>query len=74
MVKVQVELNVEFVNMLKKLARQESWYDLMGTDPGLTTYDFAGSNIDDAMYGGYAAGEIHMARETLNEVGIPWED
>ena len=64
-----MELSQERIESLKKLAKKTAWDD----DEDFCAFDFAGGNFDDAFAGGAKAGEIWLARDILNELGIQYK-
>lgn len=59
---------------LIEVARKTTWYDNLEEGEYLVIDDYAGGNVDDAFYGGERAGEIQLARDTLAQLGIEWEE
>lgn len=51
---------------IEEIANKECWHDeLFKADSDNVVYDYSGSNVDDAYYGGMDSGEILFARELL---------
>jgi hypothetical protein len=65
-------MNEIFIARLKDLARAECYYD--DEDEDKIIDDYAGGNVDDAFYVGERAGEVVMAREVLDAMGIDWRE
>ncbi len=66
-------MDEEFIERLKKLARQGCWQDRFDDDANDScVYDWCGGNVDDAYQGGFDAGEICMARDVLSALKIDW--
>lgn len=65
-------MNEQFIERLKALAKRKCWADKLDGDSCLID-DFAGGNVDDAYYGGRESGEIIMARDVLNAMGIEYK-
>ncbi len=57
------------IESLKKLAKKTAW----GDNEDFCAYDYAGGNFDDAYTGGMDTGEIWLAREILDELGIAYK-
>lgn len=64
-------LSDQMIERLKKLARKNAWFDV---DGDLLVDDYAGGNVEDAYLGGERDGEIQLARDILNSMGISWRD
>jgi len=58
------QLNVKF---LKDLAAKQCYYD---SDPNDCVEDWVGGNVDDAFTLGERAGEVMLARQLLEVLGI----
>ena len=65
-------MNKQMIEKLKKLARAECYYD--DEDDDVTVDDYAGGNIDDAFAVGEKAGEVILARDVLDSLGIKWSE
>ena len=59
---------------LIEIARKDSIYDGVEDGEYLMIDEYAGGNIDDAFSMGERAGEIQLARDTLAQLGIEWND
>lgn len=59
---------------LIEIANRKCWYDNLEDGEYLEIDAYAGGNIDDAFYGGENAGAIQLARDTLSQLGIEWND
>lgn len=58
----------EFVNMLILTAKRK----IAADDEDFCAYDYSGGNSDDAYYLGYEDGQIAMARDILDSMGIEY--
>lgn len=60
---------------LKELAKRKCWADELNPcdDGSIVVDDFAGGNVDDAYSGGYESGEILLARDVLDDLGISYK-
>jgi hypothetical protein len=65
-------MNEMFIARLKDLARGECYYD--DPDEDKIVDDYAGGNIDDAFDVGERAGEVVLARDVLDAMGIDWRE
>lgn len=67
------ELTDNLLNRLKSLAADECWGDeLFADDTDTYVDDYAGGNVDDAFSGGERTGEVMLARDILDELGIEY--
>lgn len=62
-------MSPELVLKLQETASKTAWCD----DDEFMPDDYAGGNIDDAYYGGVSDGEILLAREILDALGIAYQ-
>ena len=65
-------MNEAMIEELKRIARQECFYD--DEDEDVIVDDYAGGNIDDAFSVGETAGETMLARRLLEDLGIEWAE
>ena len=65
-------MNEAMIEELKRIARQECFYD--DEDEDVIVDDYAGGNIDDAFSVGETAGETMLARSLLEDLGIEWAE
>ena len=63
-------MNEQMIERLKKLAQSECYHDDESEDKIID--DYAGGNVDDAFYAGEHAGEVVLARQVLQSMGIVW--
>lgn len=59
----------ELIERLKKLAEKGCWSD----NEDFAIDDYAGGNVDDAFYGGERSGEITLARDILDFLGVEFK-
>lgn len=65
-------MNKIMIDRLKKLAHSKCFYD--DADADVTVDDYAAGNIDDAFAVGETVGEVMLARDVLESLGIDWGD
>jgi hypothetical protein len=65
-------MNEILIEKLKKLAQSKAWEDELRGGRDVVVDDFAGGNVDDAYDGGFRSGEILLARDILNDMGIEY--
>jgi hypothetical protein len=58
--------NDELIVKLKEWASKKAWFD----DDDFNPHDYSGGNFDDAYYGGTHDGQILLARDILEMMGI----
>ena len=61
-------MNAEMIEKLKKLAAKQVWVDSEDFDAA----ESSGYDYDEAYYAGYQSGEVVLAREILNTLGVEW--
>ena len=68
-------MNEKLIERLKELAKKRCWADeLSACDAGgCIVDDFAGGNVDDAYQGGCDSGEVLLARDVLDSLGIQYK-
>lgn len=62
-------LTPELMAKLKKLAEAGCWTD----NEDFAIEDYACGNVDDAFYGGEHTGEVNLARDILDEIGVEYK-
>lgn len=62
----------EMIEMLKKIARKNTWSDEMTDSEDLYVDDLAGGNVDDAYFAGIDSGKAELARVVLDCIGVDW--
>lgn len=63
-----MELTIELIESLKKLAAEETLDDLIDKGEDVCVDDFAGGNVDDAYSTGYNDGQVALARDILKVI------